>query len=357
MKKIALTFVIIVLSVCITSVSAFPYNEYETGLKHYNRGEFGEAVKYLKRYVEKNPTSSAYYLIGYSLYKLDRHDEAHEYFKEAYLINTEFSPTPSFDAKTQAELMDERIGEVKPAVPVTAIPVTPETPAKATQEDQKMLRALITPPPVLPEETVIPEPEGPEIIPEEAVSPAEEPAPGTETAPRVTITPPGDFPGDMEVPEMPEMPKGLMAAAGIVGLLSGVFGILLQIGIYVFTALCLFRIGKRLDVPNSWIAWIPVLNYFWPLVGAAGQTVKWGIIYLIVIPLLAGLVASLFAMASPMLAMLVLGIVGLVVLGLYIYLWMNVSENLGKERLLGLLMIIPIVNFIFMGYLAFSEQG
>jgi hypothetical protein len=36
---------------------------------------------------------------------------------------------------------------------------------------------------------------------------------------------------------------------------------------------------------------------------------------------------------------------------------MSVSENLGKERLLGLLMIVPIVNLIFMGYLAFSEQG
>ncbi len=129
----------------------------------------------------------------------------------------------------------------------------------------------------------------------------------------------------------------------------------MQIAFYVFTALCLFRIGNKLDVPKSWIAWIPILNAFWPIVGAGGQTVKWGLIYLIGLPLLAALLGGIFAMISPMLAMVVMLVIGLVVFGLYIWLWMNVSEGLGKERLLGLLMIVPIANLIFMGYLAFSE--
>ncbi len=66
--------------------------EYKTGLKYYNSGQYAEAVKVFKDYVKKKPVASAYYRIGYSLYKLDRHDEAIEYFKEAYLVDPDFSP-------------------------------------------------------------------------------------------------------------------------------------------------------------------------------------------------------------------------------------------------------------------------
>ena len=41
--------------------------------------------------MQKNPTPSAYYLLGYSLYKLGKFEEANEYFKEAYLLDPDFS--------------------------------------------------------------------------------------------------------------------------------------------------------------------------------------------------------------------------------------------------------------------------
>jgi hypothetical protein len=40
-----------------------------------------------------------------------------------------------------------------------------------------------------------------------------------------------------------------------------------------------------------------------------------------------------------------------------IYLWMCITENLGRNKWLALLMLLPIINFIFLGILAFSKTG
>jgi hypothetical protein len=40
-----------------------------------------------------------------------------------------------------------------------------------------------------------------------------------------------------------------------------------------------------------------------------------------------------------------------------IYLWICITENLGKNRLLGLLMLLPLINLLFLGFLAFSKEG
>jgi hypothetical protein len=351
MKKVALIVLIAFISVWSFSALAQADDEYEKGLQYYNTGQYEKAVQLFKGYVERNPRASAYYLIGYSLYKLGRHDDAEEYFKEAYLIDTEFSPTQFFEE----EIKERYIKKEPEVIPTPSVEPAPEP-------EREMRRGVISLPPVTPktvtpaEPASVPEEPMAEAEPEETEVPIvtlEETVPAEKPKPEITFTPPEGFPEGME---MPEMSKGMKGLAGVAALMSGIFGLLIQIALYIFFALCLFRIGKKLDVPNSWIAWIPILNSFWPVVGAGGQTVKWGLIYLIGLPLLAALIGGLFAMISPMLAMVVMLVIGLVVFGLYIWLWMNVSENLGKERLLGLLMIVPLVNLIFMGYLAFSES-
>lgn len=90
----AFTSVLLVFSLLILTIPAHSEvnHEYEQGKKYLYSGKFEEAVTTLKGYVEKKPSASAYYLLGYALYELGRHDEAHKYFQEAYLINPEFSP-------------------------------------------------------------------------------------------------------------------------------------------------------------------------------------------------------------------------------------------------------------------------
>jgi len=65
---------------------------YEKALHAYQKQDFKAAVTYLKEYVARKPDARAYYLLGYANYKLKKRSEATEYFKEAYLIDPDFSP-------------------------------------------------------------------------------------------------------------------------------------------------------------------------------------------------------------------------------------------------------------------------
>jgi hypothetical protein len=340
-------FIITLFFILFVSANAFTEvdDTYQKGLKYFYSGNYEEAARHLTDYVKKNPKASVYYKIGYALYELGRHDEAHKYFEQAYLVEPEFSPIPS--VQRPAEMPEREIPEMPAVAPeVRYVPeevILPEEMPKGTTEPD------IPPPVFAPEEPVIAEqemaPEQEPQVPGEVKIPSEQQFDFDKT-----FEPPKDFPKQMDEPKMS---KGLMAAAAGLNILS----LIMSIAFWVFMALCLFRIGKKLDVPNSWLAWVPFIQNFWPMVGAGGKSVWWGLTYLVGIPIIGGIIAGVFAMISPMLALIVLGAIGIVFLWAYIHLWMNISEGLGKERLLGLLMLLPLINLIFMGYLAFSESG
>jgi hypothetical protein len=100
------------------------------------------------------------------------------------------------------------------------------------------------------------------------------------------------------------------------------------IAFYVYFSLCLFSIAKKLHISEPWTAWIPIVN-IWTIVSAAGK--PWWWILLLFVPII-----NIF---------------------IGVYLWICITENLGKNRLLGLLMLLPIINLIFLGFLAFSREG
>jgi len=93
MKKIAF---IIIMSFVLFAVSdtilAKTDTDYDTALKYYNSGKYKEAVRLFQEYIKKKPEPSAYYRIGNALYELRKFSEANEYFKQAYLIDPNFSP-------------------------------------------------------------------------------------------------------------------------------------------------------------------------------------------------------------------------------------------------------------------------
>jgi len=66
---------------------------YVKALEQYEKGHYDKAIDLLKDFVSRRPEPSAYYLIGYALYKLKRFDEADDYFKQTYLIDPVFSPS------------------------------------------------------------------------------------------------------------------------------------------------------------------------------------------------------------------------------------------------------------------------
>jgi hypothetical protein len=123
--------------------------------------------------------------------------------------------------------------------------------------------------------------------------------------------------------------------AGMAALLfSGVmlvFSIVIGLGSYIYCALALMKIAKRLDYENPWFAWIPILNLV--------------------------LMFQLGGQNPVLLLLLLIPGVGAVVVGvLSIIALMKICEKRGYDKMLGLLSLIPVANYILLGILAWGKK-
>jgi len=91
MKKTGLVIALLLLFAAVSGAAVSNDTEFRAGLKLYNNKKYEAAVIHFKEYVNRKPDPTAYYLLGYSLYKLGRFSEADEYFREAYFIDPEIS--------------------------------------------------------------------------------------------------------------------------------------------------------------------------------------------------------------------------------------------------------------------------
>ncbi|MDP3260480.1 MAG: DUF5684 domain-containing protein [Thermodesulfovibrionales bacterium] len=315
MKKIVfVVLMVFALSAVYDTTFAAENSEYSKALKYYNSKKFKEAVELLKEQEQKNPTPSGYYLLGYALYKLGKFEEANEYFKEAYLLDPEFSLEKAGLIKKTPEAKPKEAE--KPSVSET----------KEKQPDAKKE-------PVPSKEPQPQKPETAKDAKEKSATAAAEKKPSAQeplkvesqkAEPLKPMQPPAGFPifpkPGKEMPGVsPQMLTAIFASFGII--------ILAIVAIWVvYYLLCLFLIAKKLAIPAPWTAWIPIVN-LWTIVTCAGK--PWWWILLLLIP-----IAGLF---------------------IYIYLWMCISENRGKSKWLGLLILIPTADLVLYGILAFSK--
>lgn len=103
---------------------------------------------------------------------------------------------------------------------------------------------------------------------------------------------------------------------------------------YVYLALALMVIAKKTKTKYAWLAWIPVANIY--LMTQIAGVQWWTMLFL------------LFA------GMPVLG--DAIVIGLIIYWWWNIAETRKMPGWLGILMAVPIVNFVVIGILAWNKK-
>jgi tetratricopeptide (TPR) repeat protein len=94
MSMKAITFIVVMSLVVVFASAGFAEKgpDYDQAVKYYDSGNYQESVRIFQEYVKKRPEASAYYRIGYGLYKLGKHREAEGYFQQAYLIDPTFSP-------------------------------------------------------------------------------------------------------------------------------------------------------------------------------------------------------------------------------------------------------------------------
>ncbi len=285
--------------------------EYKRALQYYNSGQYEEAAGLFKEYVKKKPIVSAYYRAGYALYKLGRFNEAMRYFDQAYLVNQDFSPVL---------LRAEPSEKIKPEAPAGVMSPSKKELKKLDIEDIAVLKEEALQEKLAEEAAKKSQPvpaQMPAVIPAESATQKKEALPDAVPQPEITFEPPVDF---SESPGDKALLTGIIASIGI-------FVVFIGIAFYIYYSLCLFRIAKRLDVSSAWTAWVPIIQV-WAFISSAGKAWWW--ILLLLIP-----GAHIIVMA---------------------YLWMCVTENLGRNKWLGLLILLPVVNLIWIGYLAFSAS-
>jgi len=132
--------------------------------------------------------------------------------------------------------------------------------------------------------------------------------------------------------------NGLTEAETGAGIMATLFGgamifvsIICSLGMYIFMALTLMKTAQKLGAENAWYAWIPILNTI--LLFKLGEQNPW-LILLALIP----------------------GIGALIVLILTIIATMKICEKRDYDKLLGLLMLVPVANLVLWGMLAWGKK-
>lgn len=307
---------LIVLFITLFAFSTALYAEvdpdFAEGLKNYNTKKYEKAIEHFKEYLKKKPDPAANYLIGYSLYKLKKFDEAEDFFNEAFLLDPDFSLEK---VGLIHKVSEGQIQEVaKPSAEQTAPAQKQPEPKKETVKEAQPQK-----------------PEAAKVAPEKkAVKPEPQKAGPKKVEPKVVEPQKVEPPAFPSAPATPEVFPGPKVSPGILTAIAAGFGLIffaIIIAFYVYFSLCLYLIAKKLNVSAPWTAWIPIVN-IWTFVTSAGK--PWWWIILLFIPLVG------------------------TILG--IYLWMCITENLGKNKWLGLLILVPIANLVWIGVLAFSKS-
>jgi len=170
---------------------------------------------------------------------------------------------------------------------------------------------------------------------------------------------------------------------------AGLFGLVFQhsiyfeplIGIiaflfYLCIAVCLMFLAKKTKIPHYWMAFIPVLNIYL-LCKVAGRPSWWTALYFFPLILLGYLRTKplliwpepdpgldwLFypggpgPMASHDPWVIIGTIIGVIFfIFIIVLLWKGVAKKIGRRGFWAIFMIIPLINLIVMGFLAFSKK-
>ena len=96
--------------------------------------------------------------------------------------------------------------------------------------------------------------------------------------------------------------------------------------LYIYLSLSLHVIAKKTSITPGWLAWIPIINISL-MCKIAGRPGWW--FWLFLVPFVNIVVA--------------------------VMVWMGISKARNKADWLGLLLLVPVVNLILLGYLAFSK--
>jgi len=106
------------------------------------------------------------------------------------------------------------------------------------------------------------------------------------------------------------------------------------LALYVYASLALMAIAQKTKTENPWLAWIPFANLY--LMTQIGKVPWWTLLIVV----LTGFIP-------------VVGV--LVSLGIMVWWWWKIAEARHRPGWWGVLMLLPVVNLVLMGMLAWSK--
>lgn len=109
-----------------------------------------------------------------------------------------------------------------------------------------------------------------------------------------------------------------------------VFSMLIGLASYVFMSWALMVVGNKIGIKDSWFVWVPLLNLVFFV--RVAQINPW-LLLLLIVPGINAIFMIYFVAVA----------------------YMNMAEKRGLEKMLGLLVFVPVVNYIFTGYLAWGN--
>ncbi len=117
--------------------------------------------------------------------------------------------------------------------------------------------------------------------------------------------------------------------------MGAMFAVVLVVGLafYIYSALALMFIAKKTKTNNGWLAFIPIANVY--LMTQMAKKPAWWTLAILLgfIPFIGGLAVGAFS----------------------IYLFWIIAERIGKPGWWSLLLMIPIVNLVIMGIMAWGK--
>lgn len=128
---------------------------------------------------------------------------------------------------------------------------------------------------------------------------------------------------------------GLLAGSIFAAIFTGIWlvvALTFAFGLYIYTSFTLMKIGQKLGYQSSWFAWIPILNIV--MLFQLGEQNPW-LLLLILIPGIGAIAVAIISVIA----------------------YMRISERLGFDKLLGLLVLVPTIgNLVLLGILAWKDN-
>lgn len=145
-----------------------------------------------------------------------------------------------------------------------------------------------------------------------------------------------------------------MGLGGLIAVIMGmiVFALVMAVVIYIYTALAMMTIAKKLGYDKAWLAWIPVANVF--LLPILAQK-PWQMGFIIISPLLVS-----FFVKMPVLGALITFAAGIASLVFSIMYTWQIFERRKYPGWLSLLVLVPglgaLIGLVVIGIVAWKDR-